>query len=247
MSIGRVVVGACGFIGTRLCRHLAADGQPLLAVDLSPLPENHPVPAVHSPVDRQQFRSLIATHVTGTVRAELYYTAGRVPGLAHVADTSPAQLATQIDDNLTAAYSALVDFAEVTKRLGITAAAVVLSSVGAHRAHRYLVGYDAAMAGLESVVRSLALEYGRHLAVRSVAIGPIAQSSSTAEDGDLADDLVRLVPTGRYLDVDDVAAAIAAFGTGAFDGATGHTLVLDGGLTTQLRPARIERAPAIAP
>lgn len=245
MTTGRIVVGACGFIGTRLCMQLATDGEPLLAVDVNPPPENHPVPVVNAPAGHHHFRNLVATHLRDSVRAELYYTAGHVPALAHAADTSPSQFASHVNDNLTAAYTALVDYAETAKRLGITAAAVVLSSVGAHRAHRYMVGYDAAKAGLESVVRSLALEYGPHLAIRSVAIGPIAQSASTAADGELADELVRLVPSGRYLDVDDVTTAVSAFGTAAFDGATGHTLILDGGLSTQLRPAHIERPPAV--
>ncbi|MFJ1591029.1 hypothetical protein ACIOD0_12415 [Kitasatospora albolonga] len=51
------------------------------------------------------------------------------------------------------------------------AAAVLLRSVGARRAHRYLVGYDAAKAGTESLVRSFTLEFAGHLAVRAVARG----------------------------------------------------------------------------
>ena len=74
-------------------------------------------------------------------------------------------------------------------------------------------------------------------------MGPIAASASTAADGDRAADLVALVPRGTYLHLDDLAAALAAFATPAFDSACGHPLTLDGGLSVQLRPATVERPP----
>ena len=119
----------------------------------------------------------------------------------------------------------------------------MVTSVGAHRAHRYHVGYDAAKAGVESVVRSLALEYGSRLSVRAFALGPLAESTSTATDGEALPALVRLVPLGRYARLEEVAEAIALFGGPAFDAANGHTLTFDGGLSVQLRPVEVERAP----
>ncbi|MGH3692577.1 MAG: SDR family oxidoreductase [Pseudonocardiaceae bacterium] len=92
-----------------------------------------------------------------------------------------------------------------------------MTSVGAHRAHRYHVGYEAASAGVESVVRTLALEYGSRLSVRAFALGPLAESTSTTTDGEALPALVRLVPLGRYARLAEVAEAIALFGGQAFD------------------------------
>jgi gluconate 5-dehydrogenase len=242
MTVARVVIGAAGFIGRRLCGQLASQPGSLLAVDVTAAPYANP-PIVH--VEPGDLSDVLASHLAGSARAELFYAAGRVPDLARTVDVSVDAFAAAIADNLTNAYATLRDFAEATEHLGIPAAAVVLSSVGAHRAHRYLVGYDAAKAGLESVVRSFALEYGSRLSTRAVAVGPIAQSASTAADGAQLLELVQLVPQQRYLDLDEVAAAILAFGGPAFDGATGHTLVLDGGLTIQLRPVNVERPPMV--
>lgn len=241
MTVARVVVGAAGFIGQQLCAYLDPLPGLLLAIDVA---RPSLKPSILD-VEPHQLPDLLARHLGGSDRAELYYAAGRVPELARMVDIATDDFASAIAENLTSAYMTLRDFAETVRHLGVPAAAVVTSSVGAHRAHRYLVGYDAAKAGLESVVRTLALEYGPHLSTRAVAVGPIAQSASTAADGALLQELIQLVPQQRYLNLDEVVAAILAFGAPAFDGASGQTLVLDGGLTIQLRPANVERPPMV--
>lgn len=97
-----------------------------------------------------------------------------------------------------------------------------------------------------SLVRSFTLEYGKRLAARAVALGPLAQSASTAADGDRLPALLALVPRGTYMGLGDLARALTAFGGPCFDSSAGHTLTLDGGLSVQLRPAAVERPPGPA-
>ncbi|MGH3887187.1 MAG: SDR family oxidoreductase [Pseudonocardiaceae bacterium] len=242
MTCARIVTGARGLVGATLADHLAQLPGTLLAIDTRPA--RHQV--IGADAAGEEFPALLATHLRSASRAELYHTAGHIPELARITDILPQDFARTVADNLTTTYSALRTFALTTRQLNVPAAAVVLSSVGASRAHRYLVGYDAAKAGIESLVRSFTVEFGAELAVRALALGPLAQSASTAADGDRLPALLALVPRGTYADLYDVAHAIAAFGGPEFDATAGHTLTLDGGLSIQLRPAGIERPPADA-
>ncbi|MFJ2110740.1 SDR family oxidoreductase [Streptomyces sp. NPDC087850] len=244
MTCVRVVTGASGMVGAALTRHFSRLPGTLLAVDTHPGEPNRPV--TMADITGEDFTNLLTVQLRGADRAEFYHAAGHVPGLARITDTPPQDFARTLTDNLTTTYTAVRAFALASRQAGVPAAAVLLSSVGARHAHRYLVGYDAAKAGIESLTRSFTLEFGEHLAVRSVALGPIAQSATTAADGQRSAALVSLVPRGMYADLEETAEAVAAFGRPLFDTATGHTLTLDGGLTVQLRPAAIERPPADA-
>ncbi len=241
MSVCRVVIGATGQIGSALAAHLHSVAGRLIAVDR--VSSDGPVPVIGCDVTDPAFADLLAVQLARCTRAELYHTSGWVPPLAKIDNTPTDTFATAVTQNLTSAYAALRSFALTTGELGLHAAAVAVTSVGAHRAHRYHVGYDAAKAGVESVVRTLALEYGPRLSVRAFALGPLAESTSTAADGEALSALVRLVPLGRYARMAEVAEAIALFGGPAFDPANGHTLIYDGGLSVQLRPVEVERAP----
>ena len=135
-------------------------------------------------------------------------------------------------------------FAQAITSKRASGSIVYISTVGARRPHRYLAGYDASRAAVESVVRSIAVEYGRHgVTARTLAVGPLRESSSTRADGDLGPALVDLVPTGVYASVADIAAIAIALAGPAFDCVNGHTLTADGGLTVQLRPSAVERGP----
>lgn len=92
--------------------------------------------------------------------------------------------------------------------------------------------------------RSFALEYAaKNIRCNVLAIGPIAQSKTTKEDGEKLNSLLALVPSARYAEIEEVARAMKALGSDDFSFVTGQTICIDGGLSVQLRPASIERAP----
>ncbi len=91
-------------------------------------------------------------------------------------------------------------------------------------------GYAAAKAGLDGLMRTLALEVGgAGITVNSVAPGWIATGSSTPAE--LA--AGRHTPVGRPGTPDEVAAAVAFLADPASSYVTGHSLVVDGGNTVQ--------------
>jgi 3-oxoacyl-[acyl-carrier protein] reductase len=91
-------------------------------------------------------------------------------------------------------------------------------------------GYAAAKAGLDGLMRTLALELGgAGITVNSVAPGWIATGSSTGEE--LA--AGRHTPIGRPGTPEEVAAAVAFLADPTSSYITGHSLVVDGGNTLQ--------------
>jgi 3-oxoacyl-[acyl-carrier protein] reductase len=91
-------------------------------------------------------------------------------------------------------------------------------------------GYAAAKAGLEGLMRTLALELGpAGITVNAVAPGWIATGSSTPAELRAG----HHTPIGRPGTPDEVAAAVAFLADPASSYITGHSLVVDGGNTLQ--------------
>lgn len=242
----RIVTGARGLVGQALTHHLAEAPGKLLAIDATSDEVSGAEGIETCRVDCRstEFSDIVADFLGGAPRFELFHTAGSVPEPTHITDIDVDDFRAVIDDNLASAYAAMRTTARIARKSEISGSLTVLGSVGATRAHRYKAAYDAAKAGVEALVRSFAVEYGAYgISSRLVAVGPIAESASTAQDGAYAEALVRLVPLQRYARVAEIATAVATFGGAAFDMANGHTITLDGGLSQQLRPLDIERPP----
>jgi citronellol/citronellal dehydrogenase len=89
---------------------------------------------------------------------------------------------------------------------------------------------SAARAAVESLTRTLAVEWGRH-GVRVVAVAPgIVHTSAWERYGIAADAIAAIIPAGRLQAADEVAAVVAFLASAAGDYVTGTTIVVDGGL-----------------
>jgi 3-oxoacyl-[acyl-carrier protein] reductase len=92
------------------------------------------------------------------------------------------------------------------------------------------IGYAAGKAGLDGLMRGIALEMGPSgITANSVAPGWIATGSSTEAEREAG----LHTPVGRPGTPDEVAAAVAFLATEASAYVTGHSLVVDGGNTIQ--------------
>ena len=107
---------------------------------------------------------------------------------------------------------------------------VVSVTMTPHRGVPGMAHSSAARAGVESLMRTLAVEWGRY-GVRCVAVAPGVVHTEAWEGYGLAPaDVAAVVPLGRLQTADEVAATIAFVASPAGAYLTGTTLTADGGL-----------------
>jgi NAD(P)-dependent dehydrogenase (short-subunit alcohol dehydrogenase family) len=196
------------------------------------------------------------TSSTGDVRdpddiAAFVATAGDVDALVYCAGTA----AVGPVENLTAAQWSDV-FDTCTRGFGLAVAgllagwrakptggcALAISSQAARRGQSLISAYTAAKAGLDGLVRALAVELAPAVRVNAVAPG-IVPTEMIAEDfrrqaaldaiteGQVAQRSLTRIPLGRWQSADSVAAAVAYLLSPQGRDITGQTLAVDGGMT----------------
>ncbi|MBU9742245.1 D-threitol dehydrogenase [Lachnospiraceae bacterium ASD3451] len=95
------------------------------------------------------------------------------------------------------------------------------------------VAYSASKAGLLAVTRDLALEWGKY-GITCNAVSPTVVLTPMARDywvGERGAAHLAQIPTGRFAEMDEIAAAVAFLASDAAQMINGHNLVVDGGFT----------------
>jgi 3-oxoacyl-[acyl-carrier protein] reductase len=108
-----------------------------------------------------------------------------------------------------------------------------ISSVVGLRGYRGLAVYGATKAALDGFTRALARELGtRAITVNSVAPGYLRTEMTHGLTPENLEQIARRTPAGRLGEVSDVVAAVRFLVSPDAGFITGHTLVVDGGLTS---------------
>lgn len=95
------------------------------------------------------------------------------------------------------------------------------------------VAYSASKAGLLAITRTLALEWGQY-GITCNAVSPTVVMTPMSREywqGDRAKAKLERIPTGRFGEMDEVAAAIAFLASDGAQMINGHNLMVDGGAT----------------
>lgn len=109
---------------------------------------------------------------------------------------------------------------------------VNIASVNGLRGSAGQTNYSASKAGLIGFSRSLAKELAsRGITVNVVAPGFIDTQMTDAFEGDAREQLLKMIPLGRFGQSEDVGAAVAFLASDAASYITGQVLTVDGGLT----------------
>ncbi len=242
---GKVVAitGAAGGIGQSLCRHFAGQGAVIAALDKSPaLPVfmaetwNDGVRAAHAVIDIGD--SGAVADAFSRLASEL----GPIDILVNnagfsshptFARTDPQSWPHEVNGNLNGAYYCAHAVLDGMKAKG-GGSIIAIGSVNGLGA----LGdpaYSAAKAGMISLTKSLAVEYGR-FNIRSNIVLPGTVRTPlwerrAAKDTTVLETLRKWYPLGRIVDPDDVARAVAFLASDAAAAITGVALPVDCGLS----------------
>ncbi|ANZ39840.1 hypothetical protein BBK82_31135 [Lentzea guizhouensis] len=122
-------------------------------------------------------------------------------------------------------------------------AVVNISSIGATRAHRGTIAYDAGKGAVEAATRAIAVDLApAGIRVNAVAPGPIANDRFDALTPEQQRARAEPVPLGRVGTGADVAGVVAFLCSADASYVTGQVITTDGGLTAQARPAGLDPA-----
>lgn len=113
---------------------------------------------------------------------------------------------------------------------------VNISSVMAVLGRASVAGYVSAKHGLVGLTKNLAAEFGPHVTANAIAPGYIRTELNVPlqQNKDFSDMLERRTAAARWGKPEDLRGALLLLASDAGSYITGHTLVVDGGLTTIL-------------
>jgi 3-oxoacyl-[acyl-carrier protein] reductase len=236
-----VVGGGGGGIGSAVCERLAAAGADVAAVSNEPTHVAQTIETVESLGGRASGHLADVTDIGELERAidEAGAELGLLDLVVNVVGGATASHWHRLLDYPMDSFDHLIDtnlrYALVTCQRVARAlvqaeqpgAMVNISSVASASAP--LLGvYGAAKAGLDSLTRTMAAEWGRYgIRVNNVAPGTINTPRSGRTD--LIDDASRLIPLGRRGAPGEIADAAVFLLSDRASYISGHTLVVDGG------------------
>ncbi|HEV7277394.1 MAG TPA: SDR family oxidoreductase [Devosiaceae bacterium] len=233
------VTGAAGGIGQALCRHFAKEGAAIVALDKSS--------AIGEVADKMRAEGLQVQGMVVDIGAaeavrEAFAAAGEIDVLINnagysnhhtLAQTDPAAWQEELNGNLNGAFNcahAVLPGMVARGRGNIVSVASVngLMALGDP-------AYSAAKAGMISMTRALALEYGRYGIRANVVLPGTVRTplwvERTKKDPQVLKTLERWYPLGRIVEPEEVAQVIAFLASDAASAMTGAVVPVDCGLT----------------
>jgi NAD(P)-dependent dehydrogenase (short-subunit alcohol dehydrogenase family) len=233
------ITGAAGGVGQALCRHFGAGGARIAALDRSERVLD--LPAAFAPQGIAVRAAVVDITDTAAVAAafagfgEVHVLINNAGGSRHptLSGTDPAGWAEEIKANLNGAYAcAHAVLPQMVVRNG--GAIVNVGSVNGVSA----LGdpaYSAGKAGLISLTRALALEYGRfNIRANIVLPGTIRSpiwDERRAREPNVLKTLERWYPLGRIVEPDEVAQVVVFLASDLASAVTGAVVPVDCGLT----------------
>ena len=242
-----VVTGAAGGIGTAIVRGLLSSGWSVVGVDLADRPDEFAAPGPAHPESPTRLaylkgdvtdetttsRAIAAAKQLGAVRGLVTATLAEARG--PLAELDRGTISRVLDLQATTAWAWGTAVVEAAPADG--ASIVHVSSVHAERAGAGMAAYAMAKATLGALCRATALEWGpRGVRCNAVLPGfvPVPRNARRWADPDEAGRLLAHHPLGRFVQPEDVAAAVSFLLGPAAAGITGVALPVDGGMLSVL-------------
>ena len=226
-----LVTGGSRGIGRGIARALAAAGASVVTCSRSPGGEGGPDHRACDVRDPEAVRALVDGIVATHGRLDvLVNNAGGTP-YAEAAEASPHFHGRVVELNLLAPLLVAQAADAVMQQQQSGGAIVNISSVSALRPSPGTAAYGAAKAGLDSLTRSLAVEWAPRVRVNAVDVG-LCRTERTGEhyggDGQVAA-VERTVPLGRMAEPEEVGNVVAFLACDLASYVSGATVECHGG------------------
>lgn len=241
-----IVTGAAKGIGQSIARRLALEGMRLVAVDMDEdaLPDTVGSLRELGAAVEEVCVDLALVESVETLFDTTLRRFGTVDLLVNNAadlrrrdflDEHQAVLDLQIATNVRSPYLCSQRAASVMSRNG-GGTIVMISSVGAQRAHQLGLPYDMTKGAINSLARAMAVGLGPY-GIRVNAVGPgVTRTYRWPDDGAAESPIMTQIPLRRPGTVDEIAAAVAFLASSEASYITGQAIYVDGGITAQLSP-----------
>ncbi len=238
-----LVTGAANGIGNAIAERLLADGANVVVLDIEEADRDALATAFGVGAERIEVvtgdisrRDDVQAAVASAV--ERFGPLDILASNAGIADADPFLEISDdswrriIDVNLTGAFYCIQEAAKVMALQG-KGAIVVTTSTNGFYVEANLAAYNTSKGGVDALIRSAAIDLAWHgIRVNGVAPSMVKTRAAFITSDPLGSvDYLKRVPMGRFADPPEIAAAVAFLASDQASYVTGHTIVLDGGLT----------------
>lgn len=191
-------------------------------------------PLVFDPADEEEMSRALSAIEARHGKLDVLIANAAARHRAAFSDIEPGDFRNLIETNLSSVY-AMCWRAMPLLRAGDHGRIILISSVSAHGAPTGDAAYSTSKAGIEALMRAIAVECGpMGVTCNAIAPGPFRTEVNQAESVEVVNAIKSRVPLQRFGEPSELAGTALFLASDAASYLNGHSIVVDGGMTARV-------------